>query len=93
MEQTADSDKHPISTMCATKVFNNILNQIQISNLNFQLQLSPFSAHISLRKSFVKDRIGAFLQPTIQSNNIQDLISGPFLKPFFSSMKENRFFL
>ena len=75
MEQTADSDKHPIPTMCATKVFNNILNQIQISNLNFQLQLSPFSAHISLRKSFVKDRTGAILQPTLQSNNILDLVS------------------
>ena len=75
MEQAADSDKYSTNTMCATEVFNSILSQIQISNLNFQLQLSPFSAQISLRKSFVKDRTGAFLLPPLQPSNIPDLVN------------------
>ena len=66
MEQTTDSDTHP--TMLASVVFNKILNQIQSSNLNFQVQISPFSAFISLRKSFVKDKSGTLLIPTATSS-------------------------
>ena len=42
----------------ATSTFNFILQQIQHSNLNFQLQVTPFSAVIFLEKSFVKDKLG-----------------------------------
>ena len=66
MEQTSDSDTNP--TMLASTVFNKILNQIQTSNLNFQVQISPFSAFISLRKSFVKDKSGTLLIPTATSS-------------------------
>ena len=45
--------------MVATRTFENILHQIQSSNLNFQLQLSPFAANISLKKSLVRDKTGA----------------------------------
>ena len=41
--------------MMASIAFDNILKEIQTSNLNFQLQVSPFSAQISLKKSLVKD--------------------------------------
>lgn len=51
--------------MLADQTFNNILDKIQKSNLNFQLQVSPFSAFISLKKSLVKDRSGSFLLPQL----------------------------
>ena len=54
MDELTDSD----ITMAATTSFNNILNQIQTSGLNYQLKITPFSAVISIKKSFVKDREG-----------------------------------
>ena len=44
-------------------MFFKIIDQIQSSNVNFQLQLSPFSAKISLKKSWVRDKTGALLLP------------------------------
>ena len=51
-----DSDLNP--TMAAHKTFDSILRQIQFSNLNFRIQLSPFAANISLKKTPVKDMSG-----------------------------------
>ena len=45
--------------MVASKTFDSILEQIQSSNLNFQLHISPFSANISLKRSPIKDKSGA----------------------------------
>merc|ERR1712179_739489 len=45
-------------TMLATQSFNHILDQIQTSCLNFQIQISPFSAIISLKKSIIRDQSG-----------------------------------
>ena len=64
--------------MIACKQFDGIMKLIQHSGLNFQLQLSPFGAFISLRKSLVKDKKGDFIIPpsSILSgtlNNIEDL--------------------
>ena len=39
------------------------MNTVQTSNLNFCLQISPFAANISLKKSFVKDKSGNVLVP------------------------------
>merc|ERR1712179_762962 len=50
-------------TMLATQSFNHILDQIQTSCLNFQIQVSPFSAIISLKKSFIKDKCGNLVLP------------------------------
>jgi hypothetical protein len=61
MDQIRISDRDP--TMAAKRSFENILEQIQSSNLNFQLQLSPFSASISLKKSFIRDKTGNLLLP------------------------------
>ena len=52
------------ATMIATQTFYNILNQVQNSNLNYQLQLSPFSAMISLKRSLVKDKSGNPILPS-----------------------------
>ena len=54
------------STMIATQTFFDILNHMQNSNLNYQLQLSPFSAMISLKRSLVKDKSG---MPILPSNS------------------------
>ena len=43
-EILTDSDINP--TMLASRTFDKILQGITSSNLNFQLQLSPFSAQI-----------------------------------------------
>ena len=49
--------------LLAAKKFDHVLKQIQESSLNFQMTLSPFSAMISLKKSFVTDTTGAPLLP------------------------------
>ena len=65
MKQVNNSDKNP--AMLALSDYQNILDQIQYSNLNFQIQLSPSSALISLKKSFVKDRNGDILIPPVEN--------------------------
>ena len=59
--------------MLASKAFSNIIDQIQTSNLNYQVQLSPFSAYISLKRSLIKEKSGAYRQPpapeTLASRN------------------------
>ena len=45
-------------TMVAAEAFNSIVQQIQCSNLNFMIQLSPFAANISLKKTPLKDKTG-----------------------------------
>ena len=49
--------------MDASAVFNTLVQQIQSSHLNFRLELSPFSANISLKKSFIRNKSGIPLLP------------------------------
>ena len=49
--------------MEASITFENILEQIQSSNLNFHMKLSPFTAVISLKKTLIKDKSGSPLLP------------------------------
>ena len=44
--------------MAVDSTFSSILNQIQLLNLNFSLQLTPYAAYITLKKSVVKDQNG-----------------------------------
>ena len=46
--------------MLASNAFEQIIDQIRTSNLNFQLQMSPFSAQISLKKSLIIDKSNLF---------------------------------
>ena len=69
MQEIINSDSDSKSTMLASQTFDNILEEIQNSCLNFQLQISPFSALISLKKSFIKDRSGNHILPIKQLNN------------------------
>ena len=47
----------------ADVIYDDILNQVRNSGLNYQIKVSPFSAAIYLKKSIVKDRSGNFLLP------------------------------
>ena len=59
---TSDTS-HP--TMLAKQSFDYILEQVQNSCLNFQMQVSPFSAVVSIKKSFIKDKSGKFHVPPL----------------------------
>ena len=64
MEQFYDSDtsaKNP--AMLALNAYENVIDQIKSSGLNFQLLMSPFSAQISLKRSLVKERTGILCLP------------------------------
>ena len=73
METVINSDKE--ATMLASLEFHDILNRIQSSSLNFQVQITPFSAQILLKKTLQKDKTGAFLlsscMPSIVSKDIE----------------------
>ena len=64
--QNSDSD----SKMVATRTFEDILEHVRSSNLNFHLQQSPFAAQISLKKSLVKDRAGVLVTPPRNPRNL-----------------------
>ena len=69
--------------MLATTSFDHVINEIQRSGLNFQLQISPFSALISVKKSLIKDVSGKPLLPSkikpdrsvVTSEQIEALVS------------------
>jgi len=63
-------------TMQADKSFNFLIKQVQDSRLNFQIQQSPFSAYISLRKSFIKDKNGCILKPIANSSVKNEKVEG-----------------
>ena len=61
------------SNMAAIK-FENILNQIRSSSLNFQMSVTPFTAVIHLKKSITKDKSGNFLnQNTFVNRTTNDI--------------------
>ena len=70
MDETKISDVN--YTMLATSTFNEILEKIKTSNLNFHIQLSPFSAMISLKKTLVRDRSGNCMPPPFYSSATLD---------------------
>ena len=49
--------------MAATLKFEEILRTIQSSNLNFHLEISPFSAIIHMKKSLITNKFGISLFP------------------------------
>ena len=61
--------------MDASARFENILAKVQNSNLNFKLEISPFSAVICLKKSFAKDKFGQVLKPHLDDTTNQTIIT------------------
>ena len=49
--------------MAIDATFSSILNEIQLSNLNFTLQITPFAAYITLKKSVLRDQNGTKAVP------------------------------
>ena len=41
--------------MAASTTFNSIVNEIQLSNLNFTIKMTPFAAYITLKKKLSRD--------------------------------------
>ena len=66
MLQNLDSDKK--IKMVASDAFENLLKQVQSSNLNFRMEISPFSPVITLKKSLLKDKSGQILFPPISES-------------------------
>ena len=50
--------------MAINATFGSILNEIQLSNLNFSIQLTPFAAYIILKKFTQKDLHGVPSNPS-----------------------------
>ena len=74
MEVIPDSDRTP--AMLASNAFDNIIDKIRTSNLNFQIQMSPFSAYISLKRTLIKEKSGAFCPPpTPESPSSESVIA------------------
>ena len=51
-------------TMAVDTTFNSILNEIQLSKLNFAIQITPFAAYITLKMSTQVDKNGAHAIPS-----------------------------
>ena len=49
--------------MAVDTTFNSIISEIQLSNLNFAIQLTPFAAYITLKKSVQVDLNGCHASP------------------------------
>ena len=67
------SDSDISAAMIASQTFDEILQMIQKSNLNFVLQVSPFSANISLKKSLVTipDQVSTEVLTAVQTKNVE----------------------
>ena len=87
MDQQKDKINNSDVRMLANQKFKDIVAYIQDSNLNYSLKVSPFSAVISLKKSFIKDQSGELSLPTKNSmqktQNVEDYIT---LKNKFDSL-------
>ena len=51
-------------TMAINSTYSAILSQIQLSNLNFSIKMTPFAAYITLKKSVQKDLHGVPSSPS-----------------------------
>ena len=44
--------------MAVNSTYSSILNEVQLSNLNYSIHMTPFAAYITLKKSVQKDLSG-----------------------------------
>ena len=62
-------------------IFNNLIDSVRNSCLNYHAQISPFSAVISVKKSFVKDYNGCSITPkTVSSTPVTEETAEEALK-------------
>merc|ERR1712179_487407 len=55
--------------MAASEMFERIIDEVRSSNLNFQIQMTPFSANIVIKKTLIRDNSGFPLIPTTYPNH------------------------
>ena len=61
--------------MGANQTFESILKNIKLSNLNFTILESPFSATVTIKKTFIKNKDGTLRSSGIEINQQQVLIT------------------
>ena len=49
--------------MAANTTFTSIVNEIQLSNLNFSMKMTPYAAYITLKKTVQTDVNGFQMNP------------------------------
>ena len=67
MEQISNSELN----MLVSQNFDGIVQHIKSSCLNYSIQLTPYSALISVRKSFMTDRSGSIVLPPVVDNSVE----------------------
>ena len=82
MNQISNSDME----MATKATFSSILSEIQFSNLNFKIEMTPFAANIILKKTSLKDKNGV---PAIPSPPILHLLQQA-QQEIFILREENR---
>ena len=84
--------------MAVNATYASILNEIQLSNLNFSIQITPFAAYITLKKSAQKDLNGHHVPPSppllvlvqnVQQENLNLREKNYTLKSAFESLEKN----
>ena len=70
---TDESINSDMAMHAAAQAYQDILFRVQTSCLNYHLQLSPFSAIISLKRSFAKSKSGEFFQQPLPSTMQEDI--------------------
>ena len=65
MDEINDSEL----TKVTSNAFNNVLQYVQNSCLNFHIQMTPFSADISLKKSLVRNKSGFPMMPNLPKHD------------------------
>ena len=59
--------------MAASAMFEGIINQVRSSNLNFQIQMTPFSANILIKKTLIRDNAGSPIIPSTFKNHDEEI--------------------
>ena len=66
----SDSDLPNNTAMDPVRTCDVLLSYLKLSNLNFHLTESPFSASIEIRKTFVKDKNGFYRTRAFSGSDI-----------------------
>ena len=73
-----ESDFNP--AMAASAMFDSSINQVRSSNLNFQMQMTPFSATIVIKKTLIRDTSGFPLIPPTYKNHKEEMVEQKYKK-------------
>ena len=70
LTENMDSNFNSDLTMAVNSTFSSILNDIQLSDLNFKIEMTPFAAIITLKKTVVNIKLTAATEKvaTIEKN-------------------------